>query len=66
MKKLEIPFYEKPLLSLEEATVYTGICKDKLREISNSDDCEFVLWNGNKRYLKREKLVEYLTKSYSI
>lgn len=64
--KLEVPIWEKSMLTLEEAAAYTGIGINKLRDISEGERCEFVLWNGRKRMLKRRKLVEYLEKSYSI
>lgn len=57
---------EKCLLTLEEAAKYTGIGVHKLRELSSSDDCNFVLWNGSKRMFKREKLKNYLYSAYSI
>lgn len=57
---------DKCLLTLEEAAKYTGLGTNKLREISNSEDCQFVLWNGAKRMLKREKLISYLESTYSI
>lgn len=62
----KIPIWQKALLTLEEAAVYTGIGVNKLRELSNREDCNFVLWNGAKRLLKREKLEAYLNNSYSI
>ena len=62
----EIPVWQKAMLTLEEAASYTGIGVNKLRELSNSEDCNFVLWNGSKRLLKREKLEAYLNNSYSI
>ncbi len=62
----EIPIWEKSNLTLEEASLYSGIGVNKLREISNSDRCTFVLWNGTKRLFKRRKLDEYLEKAYSI
>ena len=40
--------------------------KNKLREISNADGCDFILWNGSKRMFKREKLKSYLYGTYSI
>ena len=64
--KLKISLSEKCLLTLEEAAKYTGIGVNKLREISNNDDCDFILWNGSKRMFKREKLKTYLYGSYSI
>lgn len=62
----KIPVSQKVLLTLEEAASYTGIGVNKLRELSNMDNCDFVLWNGSKRLLKREKLDAYLSKTYSI
>ena len=51
-KQFEIPLYEKPFLSIEEASVYTGIGRDKLYELTNPEDCPFVLWIGNRRMIK--------------
>lgn len=62
----EIPVWEKSNLTLEEAAAYFNIGVNKLRKISDSDDCPFVLWVGNKRLIKRIKLEEYLSKTYSI
>lgn len=62
----DVPVWEKTMLTLEEAASHTGIGMNKLRELSNSDECDFVLWNGSRRLLKREKLDAYLNKSYSI
>ncbi len=64
MKNIEID--KKCLLTLEEAAKYTGLGIQKLRAISDHEDCQFVLWNGAKRMLKREKLVAYLNSAYSI
>ena len=61
-----VPIWEKVLLILEEAASYTGIGINKLREISNNEDCSFIIWNGSKRLFKRAKLEEYLEKPYSI
>ena len=66
MAKKEIPFWEKTNLTLEEAAAYSGIGIHKLRELSDKEDCEFVLWIGTKRLLKRKKLDEYIERSYSI
>lgn len=62
----KIPIWEKATLTLEEAASYTGIGINKLRELSNTEDCNFVLWNGSKRLFKRKKLEEYLNRAYSI
>lgn len=62
----KIPIWQKTTLTLEEAASYTGIGINKLREISNDKNCNFVLWNGSRRLLKREKLELYLNEAYSI
>ena len=62
----EIPIWEKSNLTLEEAAAYFNIGINKLREISDSDSCSFVLWVGNKRLIQRELFKEYLYKQYSI
>ena len=59
-KSRQVPIWEKSNLTLEEAAAYSGIGINKLREMSNSKDCTFVLWNGTKRLLKRRRLDEYL------
>ena len=61
-----VPIWERRNLTIDEASGYTGIGVDKLREISNSADCDFVLWVGTKRMLKRKQLEDYLDKCYSI
>lgn len=62
----EIPIWEKSNLTLEEAAAYSSIGLNKLRELTNAPNCNFVLWCGNKRLIKRKLFDEYLAKSYSI
>ena len=65
-KSRQVPIWEKSNLTLEEAAAYSGIGINKLREMSDSKDCTFVLWNGTKRLLKRRRLVEHLDRLFSI
>ena len=64
--KYEIPIWEKSNLTLEEATAYSGIGINKLRLITDNENCTFVLWVGSKRLIKRKKLDEYTENAYSI
>ncbi len=64
--KKEVPLWEKSNLTLEEAALYTGIGQAKLRELTDDENCPFVLWNGRKRLLKRRKLDEFTDRAYSI
>ena len=63
---LYVPIWEKSNLTLEEAAAYSGIGKNKLRELSDEKDCRFVLWNGNKRLIKRKELDKFTAESFSI
>lgn len=62
----EVPIWEKSNLTLEEASKYFGIGINKLRDLTNDENCNFVLWCGSKRLIKRKKLEEYLSNTYSI
>lgn len=64
--ELKVKICEKPLLTLQEASAYTGIGINKLRDLSDCRNCDFVLFVGNKRLLKRERLVNFLNNEYSI
>ena len=59
-EKKEIPIWEKANLTIEEAAAYFGIGTNKLREITSNPDCEFVIWVGTKRLIKRKKFEKYL------
>lgn len=63
---VKIPIWEKSNLTLEEAAAYSGIGINKLREISNENNCPFVLWVGSKRLIKRKQLDRYLNQAFSI
>lgn len=62
----EVPIWEKSNLTIEEAAAYSGIGRNKLRELTENENCQFVLWIGTKRLVKRKKLDEYIEKAYSI
>ncbi len=66
MSRESVPIWHKTLLTLEEAAVYSGIGTGKLRELSNDENCAFVVWNGRKRLLKRKELDEFIRVAYSI
>lgn len=62
----EVPIWEKSNLTLEEASEYYNIGVKKLKELTKSENCEFVLWVGNKRLIKRKQFDEYIKTIYSI
>lgn len=64
--EIKVPVWEKLNLTMEEAAAYSNIGINKIREISNDNNCPFVLWVGNKRLIKRRKFDEFVEKQFSI
>ena len=64
--KEKVPIPSKTCLTLEEAAAYSGIGIGKLREITNDENCNFVLWIGNKRLIKRRLFDQFIEESYSL
>ena len=62
----QIPIWEKSNLTLKEAAEYFGIGINRLKEITNDDNCEFVLWVGSRRMIKRKIFEKYIEKLYSM
>lgn len=60
-----ISLEHKYLLTVKEASEYFNIGENKLRELTNDEDCPFVVWNGNKRLIKRKEFEKFLDNSYS-
>lgn len=61
-----VPLWQKSTLSLEEATAYSGLGRDKLIELADNPNCDFIIWVGRKRLFKRKKLDEFIEKAFSI
>ncbi|MBQ7274260.1 MAG: transposase [Clostridiales bacterium] len=64
--KDKIALSQKSLLTLEEASAYFNIGVCKMRELTNDENCPYVLWNGSKRLIKRKPFEEFLYNSYSV
>jgi excisionase family DNA binding protein len=62
----EVPIWEKSNLTLEEAAAYSGIGINKLRKLSDDEDCNFVLWVGSKRLIKRKAFDRFIENVFSI
>ncbi len=66
MAKHHVEIKDKMLLTIDEAAAYFGIGTKKLRSMCDQMDCSFIVWNGNKRLIKRKAMEEYLNSTYSI
>ena len=58
--KETVPIYHKYSLTFEEAAEYFNIGINRLRMITSEPNCDFVLFVGSKRLIKRKKFEEYL------
>lgn len=57
----EIPLWKKYTLTVEEASLYFRIGQAKLRRmISENEDADFILWNGNRPQIKRKLFEEFV------
>ena len=60
-----IPISEKFTLTIQEASVYFNIGRDKLYELANEEGNTFTIHNGKNILFKRKQLEKYLeNKSY--
>lgn len=64
--KYEVPIWKKSNLTLEETAAYSGIGINKLRELTNQRGCNFVLFVGTKRLIKRRLLDAYIEKTDAV
>ncbi len=62
-----VPIWEKFTLTIEEAAAYFRIGENKLRQIVNENrNADFILWNGNRPQIKREKFEVVLNNLHNI
>lgn len=62
----DCPIWEKNLLTMDEAVIYFNLGSSKIRALTSDEDCEFVVWNGTRRLIKRERFAEFLDSQYSV
>lgn len=65
--KPTIPVWQKFTLTIEEAAAYFRIGENKLRQImSENRNADFILWNGNRPQIKRQKFEEFVNNLHNI
>lgn len=61
VERQHLPWWMKYTLTLNEASEYFGIGYKKLSQfVSEHKDEDFILWNGNRALIKRERFEKYL------
>lgn len=67
METAQVPIHQKVTLTIKEAAAYFNIGEKKLRQIANENlNNGFVLQNGVKILIKRERFEEYINEISSI
>jgi len=64
--KKQVPIWEKVTLTLEEAAEYSNIGINKIRDISNNPRCNFVIFVGKKRLIKRKEFEKYISENVEL
>ena len=64
--RFDIPVWHKLNLTIEEAAAYSNIGIHRLYELTEQEDCPFVLWIGSRRVIKRKSFDEYIEKMSSV
>lgn len=65
-KSLEMPFWLKLNLTKQEAAAYSNIGINRIEELLKQPTCNFVLYVGNKKLVKRKEFEQFLSKSLEI
>lgn len=60
MKNIEVPIYQKQNLTLEEAAAYSNIGINRLQMLIKDPKCNFSLFVGKKRLIKRKLFDDYI------
>lgn len=66
---IEIPIWERFLLTVKEASLYFNIGENKLNRIVNDymeSEYKFVVQNGNRAMINRKKFEDFLNETTSI
>ena len=64
---MEVPFWKKYTLSVEEAAAYFRIGENKLRNlIRRNSNAKYLLWNGNRVQIKRKLFEQFIDETDAI
>ena len=65
-KNIEIPVWEKMTITKEEAAAYSNIGVNKIDELMRNPRCDFVIYIGKKRLIKRKKFEKFIDNNIEI
>lgn len=62
----EVPIWEKANLTIREAAEYSNIGINRLETLLKKPNCNFVLYVGKKKLVKRREFDEFLSSTVEI
>lgn len=62
----EVPIWEKANLTIKEAAEYSNIGINRLEALLKKPNCNFVLYVGKKKLVKRKKFEIFLSSTVEI
>ena len=64
---LEIPFWEKYTLTVQEAIIYFHIGEKKMKEIlDDNPEADFILMSGKRCMIKRKRFEQFIDRQCAI
>lgn len=64
--KQNVPVWEKITMTIEEAAEYSSIGINKIRELSSDPRCNFVIYIGKKRLIKRKEFEKFIAENVEL
>ena len=61
-----VPIWEKLTLTIDEAAEYSNIGINKIRELSNNPRCNFVIFVGKRRLIKRKEFEKFISENVEL
>ena len=63
---ISVPIWLKTTLTIREAAEYSNIGINKIENLINGPNCDFVLYVGRKRLIKRKQFEQFIEKHFEI
>ncbi len=63
---ISVPIWLKTTLTIREAAEYSNIGINKIENLINGPNCDFVLYVGRKRLIKRKQFEQFIERHLEI
>ena len=62
----EVPIWEKHLLTIDEAALYSNIGQNRISDLLRDPSCPFVIYVGRKKLVKRKAFEKFLDENIEL